>query len=490
MEINLNRKSGILLHPTALPGPFGIGEIGYDAYSFIDDLSEMGQRIWQVLPIGPADFYNSPYSSSSTFAGNHLLISLELLEQDDLLDTKDLDKYRIPNLSRVDFNKVIRTKMPILKKVSRDFKLRASEKMINSFKSFCDKESYWLDDYARYWALKDENNQSCWIDWKSFNPRKIESEFEAKVMQFIFHDQWSRLREYAREKGVKIVGDMPIYVGYDSADVCFNRNLFQLDMEGKMEYQGGCPPCNYQQEGQLWGTPLYNWDIHINSNFEWWRKRFRKLFEMVDSVRLDHFIGYARYYRIPLADKTSHNGEWIKSPGDQLFAAVKEEIEDFNVIAEDLGEITQEVLSLRDRCDFPGMRVLQFEPFENFSQSNFPKNSVLFTGTHDNDTLIGWLNSLGDEEMNQSSLTKKKLINLFGCSENDIHWEMIRYIYQSESNTVITPIQDILGEDSLARFNTPGTLSSDNWSWRLGDEKLTQFIKQKMSKLVEYYNRK
>ena len=308
-------------------------------------------------------------------------------------------------------------------------------------------------------------------------------------MQFIFHDQWSRLRGYAREKGVKIVGDMPIYVGYDSADVCFNRSLFQLDIEGNMEYQGGCPPCNYQEEGQLWGTPLYNWSRHIDSNFDWWRKRFRKLFEMVDSVRLDHFIGYARYYRIPSADKTAHNGSWINSPGDQLFAAVKEEIEDFNVIAEDLGEVTQEVISLRDRCNFPGMRVLQFEPFENFTHNNFSRNSVLFTGTHDNNTLVGWLNSLDDQEVNQSSLNKKKLISLFGCSEDDIHWEIIRYAYQSESNTVITPIQDILGEDSFARFNSPGTLSTDNWSWRLEDEKLTHFIKEKIFKLVKDYNR-
>ena len=263
------RKSGILLHPTALPGPYGIGEIGPQAYRFVDHLSDMGQTLWQILPIGPTDFHNSPYSSMSTFAGNHLLISLDLLVEDGLLDSKILEGCQVDNLHKIIFNDVINFKLPILKQVCQNFDKQAPIEIKISFEQFCINQSYWLDDYSRYWALKDENDQKSWFEWKLSTVQNTEYVHEAKVIQFLFHDQWHRLRQYCRGKGIQIIGDMPIYVGYDSADVYANPELFQLDSKGRMKYQGGCPPCEYQEEGQLCKSPLYHWQNHEKTNFEW-----------------------------------------------------------------------------------------------------------------------------------------------------------------------------------------------------------------------------
>ena len=489
VNFNMKRQSGVLLHPTALSGPFGIGELGPDAYRFIDHLADMGQSLWQILPIGPADLHNSPYSSSSTFAGNHLLISLQLLVEDGLLDFKLLDRGREANLNKINFDNVIRFKMPLLKKTSKNFEKNASSAMKISFENFCNNQFFWLDDYSKYWALKEENNQACWSDWKSYEVKNLNYILEAKIIQFIFYDHWSRLRNHAKGKGVQIVGDMPIYVGYDSADVCFNRNLFLLDQEGKMEYQAGCPPCEYQKEGQLWGTPLYNWKNHESTNFRWWQQRFKKLFEMVDIIRLDHFIGYAKYYRIPINHKTAHGGEWLNAPGDKLFETISPHIDNFNVISEDLGDVTQDVIDLRNKHHFPGMRVLQFESFKNLSTNNFSENSIVFTGTHDNDTIMGWFESLPKNDGGEDVITQDRLLDFFKCSRDDIHWEIISYAFNTKSNTIIVPVQDILGETSSARFNVPGTLSIDNWSWRLEEQKLTKFIKEKLAKLTEDRNR-
>ena len=484
MDININQTSGILLHPTALPGSYGIGEIGPHAYKFIDDLTDMGQKLWQILPIGPTDIYNSPYSSTSTFAGNPLLISLDLLIEDGLLSFSELKNYKKDNSSRILFENLIRFKMPILKEVSKNFEVNASPDMKLLFKEFCVDQSYWLDDYSEYWALKEENKQASWIEWESRTVKDTKNIYEAKVVQFIFHDQWSRLRGYCQDKGVKIIGDMPIYVGHESADVYANQILFNLESSGKMIYQGGCPPCEYQNEGQLWGNPLYNWRNHEETNFLWWKKRFKKLFDMVDIIRLDHFIGYIKYYRIPFNSDTAHNGEWVQAPGDKLFDSLKSIFPNFNVIAEDLGDVTDDVIRLRDKYNFPGMSVLQFE-MEGMSElTDFPKNSVVCTGTHDNDTLLGWIESLSESSADQKVLTKNKLLELFKCSKNKIHWEIINYALGTSSNIVTIPIQDILGESSLSRFNTPGTLSVNNWSWRMREQDLTQAIKNKLLELT------
>ena len=489
MKINRNRKSGVLLHPTSLPGSSAIGEIGPDAYRFIDHLSDMGQSLWQVLPIGPTDNYNSPYSSISTFAGNPLLISLQLLVEDNLLSSKILDDCKQTTTNYIPFNEVASFKIPILKEVSKNFNLNASLEIKDSFKQFCIDHSYWLDDYSQYCVLKEENEQKSWINWNSKTPKNKEAVYSTKVIQFIFHNQWSRLRDYCLKKEVQIIGDMPIYVGYDSADVYANRNLFQLDDMGKMVYQAGCPPCEYQKEGQLWGNPLYNWNNHEKTNFDWWQKRFKKLLEMVDMIRLDHFIGYAKYYRIPINEKTAHNGEWVPAPGEKLFNVLSSTITDLNVIAEDLGDVTEEVTTLRDKFNFPGMQVLQFDFDHQSELKKNIENSVIYTGTHDNDTILGWFNSLPQSDLNQEVLTKNKLLSFFNCKLEDIHWEMINYTMSAESNVAIIPIQDILGKDSLCRFNTPGTLSSNNWSWRM-EEELTESIKNKLIKLTKAHNRK
>ena len=256
-----------------------------------------------------------------------------------------------------------------------------------------------------------------------------------------------------------------------------------------MKYQGGCPPCEYHDGGQLWESPLYEWKNHERTNFKWWEQRFKKLFEMVDIVRLDHFIGYTKYYKIPISDQTAHNGEWIEAPGDKLFQSLKSKINFFNVISEDLGDVTQDVIALREKHYFPGMHVLQFELDQIFSDNNFSENSVVFTGTHDNDTLLGWFESLSKDSINEETLTKNSLLDFFKCTKDDLHWEIINYAYSTRGNTVITPLQDILGEDSSARFNVPGTLSPNNWSWRIQEDKLTKFIKTRLAKLTESHNR-
>ena len=488
MNVFEKRRNGILMHPTALSGPHGIGDIGMSAYKFVDDLHDMGQTLWQMLPLGPTDNSNSPYSSISTFAGNHLLISLDLLVQDELLESDFLNKSIRFNSEKVEFDRVIDFKIPILKHVSKNFKSKASLSIQKDFDCFCIENAYWLDQYSIYHALWEENKQSSWINWESKNPIE-QLVYETKVIQFIFHSQWDRLHDYCKKRDIRIVGDMPIYVGYNSSDVFFNKKLFQLDDSEKMIFQAGCPPCEYQERGQLWGNPLYDWEQHDKTNFSWWKQRFKKIFKMVDLVRLDHFIGYAKYYRIPNENLSAENGEWLKGPGENLFNTLKTSIDNFNVFCEDLGDVTEDVVGLRRKLCFPGMHVLQFD-FEDIQPGKeFPSNSVLCTGTHDNDTLLGWLNSLPFDSSNEKILTKNKLTSYFGCKEEELHWEIINYAISSSSNIVIIPIQDICGENSDARFNTPGTLSTANWSWRIEDDKITKVLKNKISKFVKVHNR-
>jgi len=489
MNFNNKRNSGILLHPTALPGPYGIGEIGPQAYKFVDHLSDIGISLWQILPIGPADIHNSPYSSCSTFAGNHLIISLDLLIEDGLLDLEQIENYSSSDIKHIAFEKVISFKTAIIEMVCENFERNASTDMKIAFEKFCIDNIYWLDDYAKYFSLKKQNKGKTWIVWKSKIVQNMKYVHEAKLIQFLFHKQWNCLRKYCNDKDIKIIGDMPIYVGYDSADVYANKNLFQLNSSGNMIYQSGAPPCQFQEDGQLWKTPLYNWKYHEKTNFDWWQKRFKKLFEMVDIIRLDHFIGYATYYSIPIDNKTAHNGEWIKAPGDKLFQVLKDTIKDFNIFVEDLGDVKEDVIILRDKYCFPGMRILQFELDQITVSEDFPKNSIVCTGTHDNDTIMGWFESLPISSTDGYILTKDKMLQFFQCTIENIHWEIINYALRTTSNTVIIPLQDILGEDSSGRFNIPGTLSSDNWSWRMCEEQLTPSIKEKLTDLIKYNNR-
>ena len=488
MQTHSNYGSGILLHPTALPGLGGIGDIGPEAYRFIDDLSEMGQTFWQILPIGPVDRYGSPYSSSSTFAGNEFLISFDLLVKDGLLDSSYLTKI-IDSYDSMSLSATLRYKLLILREVSENFDKNCSSDLSSRFSQFCIDQSFWLDDYAIYCSLKELNNDKSWIDW---DPNIYASDVNVryvKIIQFIFHDQWTRLHRYCKSKKIKIIGDMPIYVGYDSADVYSNQELFQLNISGEMKYKSGCPPCEYQENGQVWGNPLYQWEEHEKSEFIWWKNRFSKLLEMVDLIRLDHFIGYHRYYRIPINDETAENGEWLNSPGDKLFSKMTSVIHKGNIISEDLGNVTKGVTKLRDKYKYPGMRVLQFD-LENIPNiDNDKNNAVVYTGTHDNDTIMGWFSTLPELDSNPETLTKEKLLNFFKCTSDELNWKVIDYAMSSGGNICIIPIQDILLLDSSSRFNTPGTLSVNNWAWRM-DEQLDCDTKSRLIEITKKNNRK
>lgn len=474
MTDNLNnRSSGILLHPTALPGSYGIGDLGPQAYEFIDALVEMRQNQWQILPLGPTDASNSPYSLLSVFAGNHQWISFDLLYEDGLLNVEALNRFPEFNPKKVEFSKILDERMKILNEVCRNFKERSDPEIFEKFERFNEQNQYWLDDFAQFWAFRTFNGpDSTWVNWRTPDKYYLNSESEnCKILQFLFHDQWNRLKSYANDNGIMIFGDMPIYAGFESADVWKNRHLFQLDENGHMINQAGCPPCNYQKSGQLWGNPLYQWGAHEKSGFSWWKSRFRKLFEMVDKVRLDHFIGYSKYWSVPIGDKSARNGWWNKSPGESLFNLLLLDNGRLNLIAEDLGAVDKDVNKLRQKFNFPGMRVLQFE-MNDFSMSElFEQNSVIYTGTHDNDTLIGWLNKNDNEN---------SFLERFNCSKDDLPWSIIQYALESEAETVIIPLQDILGLGSSARFNTPGTVSDKNWSWRYSKDKLTTEIKERM----------
>ena len=488
MKTNQNRRSGILLHPTALPSSYGIGDLGPEAYKFVDLLYDTGQRLWQVLPLGPTDYSNSPYSSLSTFAGNHLLISFDLLESDGLLDSKYLIVNQ-PNSNKVNFKEVKNFKLPILKMVAKNFKNNASEEFLNAFDVFCEKEFYWLNDYSKYYVLKEQNEDENWFHWESDVILDVEKIEEAKILQFLFHYQWELLRQYCNSKEVQIIGDMPIYVSYNSSDVFFNKNLFELDKNGKMSYQSGVPPCKFQINGQLWKTPIYDWEAHKQTNFKWWKQRFSKLFEMVDLIRLDHFIGYAKYFKISIESSSAQGGVWVNGPGEAFFDELSSSFNEFNVVVEDLGDVTEDVVELREKFKFPGMKVLQFE-FESIPFNiNIDENSLLCTGTHDNDTIIGWFNSLPYNSDDKNILTQDKILDFFNCEIDDLHWEIINYAFKSSSNIVILPIQDIIGKNSDARFNIPGTLSEDNWAWKLQKNQLLNVDKSKLLELTKLNNR-
>tara|TARA_Y100001978_G_scaffold195989_1_gene204967 strand:+ start:2421 stop:3890 length:1470 start_codon:yes stop_codon:yes gene_type:complete len=488
MKFKNIRKSGVLLHPTSLPGQDLYGDIGPDAFRFIDDLSQMGQSLWQILPIGPVDQYNSPYSSTSTFAGNELLISLDLLVEDDLLDQKYLNEFRSLDKVKTSFTYFSNYKKSLLKQIAAKFGSNANDNIKDRFNTFCKNESYWLDDYVQFCVLKDCNSQKQWFDWTNFNYSSNEITIY-KIIQFLFDDQWKKLKRYCNSKNIKIIGDMPIYVGYDSADVYYNKELFQLNDSGLMKFKAGCPPCNYQQKGQVWGNPVYDWTNHKQSNFNWWRQRFNRLLDMVDIIRLDHFIGYQRFYKIPINDATAENGHWDISKGDELFDSLASIINNDNIIAEDLGDITPEVIKLRDKYEFSGMEVFQFDfnPYISYENSN--KNLVVYTGTHDNDTIIGWFNSLDEKNLNSDKLSKANLLDYFNCNKSIVNWEIINYVMSLNNYISIIPIQDILSLDSSSRFNIPGILSENNWKWKM-EEHLNNDVKNRLMELTIKNNRK
>jgi 4-alpha-glucanotransferase len=498
MDLELQRGSGILLHPTSLPGKFGIGTLGKEAFEFVDFLKAAGQKFWNILPLGPTGYGDSPYQCFSAFAGNPLLISLEKLQKDGWLSPTDLILHRKFSDSRVEFGKVIGHKIPLLEKAYSRFLKNASHSRRLKFDAFCHNNRSWLDDYSLFMALKDRFGGKPWWEWDSGirarNPvsiRKYRSECGEKAnfysfLQYLFQEQWFDLHLYAKRNGIRIIGDIPIFVAYDSADAWSNPGNFHFNKTLKPVKVAGVPPDYFSATGQLWGNPLYNWNALRKENFRWWIARFRSAFTLTDLVRLDHFRGFEAYWAVPFGEKTAVNGKWEKAPGEELFLQLKKTFGETPIIAEDLGVITPDVEKLRDDFHFPGMKVLQFAFDSDAANDHLPhryrKNSVVYTGTHDNDTALGWFKKAKAD-------TKRKAEEYLGAADmKNISWKMIRAAWSSVAAVAIAPLQDVLALGNEARMNLPGT-GSGNWQWRYRKGDLGPELAKKLKKLSKTFER-
>jgi 4-alpha-glucanotransferase len=503
------RSSGVLLHPTSLPGPHGIGDLGPAAHRFVDWLADAGQRWWQMLPIGPIGTGNSPYDSPSAFAGSPLLISLEKLADEGLLTREDVATSGDRVSKGVPYAAVARFKQPRLRRALQRFAQQRRPDMDDEFDRFRAANRTWLPDFALFCAIKQVRRGVGWTSWQAeLRSRKrsaLESarrEHAAEVsyhefVQFQFHRQWMALRAYSHDKSVGLIGDLPIFVAHDSADVWAHPDLFWLDRAGKPTVVAGVGPDYFSKTGQLWGNPHYRWGELRRRGYDWWIARFRKTFERFDVVRLDHFIGFHRYWEVPASAKTAESGRWRTGPGAELFDAVRRRLGPLPMIAEDLGAVTPEVKALRDQFGFPGMRVLQFafgnDPEAlNFQPHNYPHNCVVYTGTHDNDTTAGWFRETGTRSPTRSAqeIARENAFALeyLGSNGTEIHWDMIRAALMSVANTAIIPFQDLLGLGSSARMNWPGT-DKGNWEWRLSAMSLTALLAQRLARMTKVYGR-
>ncbi|MBT0666602.1 4-alpha-glucanotransferase [Geobacter pelophilus] len=488
------RLSGILLHPTSLPGNCGTGSFGAEARQFIDFLHAAGQRLWQVLPLGPTGYGNSPYSCYSAFAGNPLLINLELIADEGDLLGSDL----VENLprDRVDFAAVSEVKTRLLKLAAERFIESDNLERKREFWQFCD-STFWLHDYALYKACKDHFHGKPWNRWPldlarrsadavaRYSERLGVSIGEQKYIQWQFFRQWHNLKQYANACGVRIIGDAPIFVAYDSADVWCNQPLFRLDGSGKPLVVAGVPPDYFSATGQRWGNPLYDWDRMAEDGFGWWVARLKSDMGLYDFVRIDHFRGVEAFWEISAKEKTAVHGRWVKGPGDSLFNAIGATLGPLPLIAEDLGVITPEVETLRDRFGLPGMKILQFAfeggPGNPYLPHNYRRNSVVYTGTHDNDTTAGWFASL-------TGVQKAAVCSYLRCKQDEVVWEMIRAAISSVARYAVIPLQDLLCLDSSARMNVPGS-ASGNWSWRLLGDQLSDGLAVITRNMSKQYNR-
>ena len=504
-----SRLSGVLLHPTSLPGRYGIGDLGGEAYRFVDFLAKTGQSVWQVLPLGPTGYGNSPYMCFSAFAGNPLLISLEDLVKKKLLDKSDIDSPPSFSNIRVDYMRVSRYKMPLLRKSFINFKNKHTVALYEDYQSIIRQNASWLEDYALFMSLKRENNNLSWPDWDErithresisiaeWKDRLDEDIQFHKYLQYIFITQWKSLKHYCCSKGIKIIGDMPIYVAHDSSDVWVNRDLFCLNEHGYPTVVAGVPPDYFSATGQRWGNPLYRWDIMEKAGYNWWIDRFRLNFELADILRLDHFRGFEAFWEIPAIEPTAIVGRWVKGPGAQLFEAVQACIGKIPVIAEDLGVITPEVDALRERFNFPGMAVLQMafgtdQRATQYRPHNHIRHSVVYTATHDNNTTIGWFSAKPGTQCTQSKeeiiQERKYALKYTGSNGMEMNWDFIRLAMGSVADTCIFPLQDVLGLGSEARMNFPGT-SMGNWEWRFSFNQLTRGIVRRFNELTKTFER-
>ena len=498
------RVAGILLHPTSLPGPYGIGELGSEALSFLDFLHETGQTLWQVLPLGPTGYGDSPYQSFSSFAGNPLLVSLDRLAEQGLLDAAELA--RPPGFPRehVDFGRVSDHRRPLLAKAAAAFEKQASAESREARDAFVARQAAWLPDFALFTALKRANGGTAWNTWDpalvARHPgaldkarRELAREVrEAEFEQFAFFEQWAAVRAAARERGIRIMGDVPIFVAHDSADVWAHPEIFQLRRDGGAAFQAGVPPDYFSATGQLWGNPLYRWDALARTGYAWWIDRLRAVFGLVDLVRLDHFRGFEAYWEVPGDAETAVSGRWVKGPGLALFEAVREALGELEMVAEDLGVITPEVEALRDGLGLPGMAILQFAfgsdaHGNDFLPHNYPRRKVVYTGTHDNDTVVGWWSAgVGDSTRTQAEVDRERerALAYVGGDGSEIHWDFIRTLFVSVADTAIVPLQDVLGMGREARMNLPGR-GHDNWGWRFAAEELTPEVRKRLRAITD-----
>ncbi|HUR97393.1 MAG TPA: 4-alpha-glucanotransferase [Pyrinomonadaceae bacterium] len=501
------RASGILLHPTSLPGEFGIGDLGPQAFKFVDFLAEAKQAYWQILPLGPTGWGDSPYASFSAFAGNTLLISPEKLIEAGLLDsdfpqlrtTASSDRVehakRAGESEKVDYGAVYESKNLMLRSAFEEWR----ETDRNGFESFTSEHGGWLEDYALYRAIKASQNQKPWFEWDDALKLRDENALDGarrnlseeilaeKFYQFLFFKQWSEVKEYANTKGVKIVGDVPIFVALDSADVWRHREQFKLNPDGSPKVVSGVPPDYFSKTGQLWGNPIYDWEAMRAGGFWWWIERVRSTLKAVDILRIDHFRGFAGAWEIPGGNPTAEHGEWVDAPGKELFTTLQNTFGELPFWVEDLGFVTPDVEALRDEFEFPGMRILQFafggDARNEALPHNYTRNCIVYTGTHDNDTVLGWWDSQAAD-----SDARKFCEKYLGRCDGEMNWEMIRAAWASVADTAVAPLQDILGRGNEARMNFPSS-TSGNWQWRFRERDLTEEVAAKLKELTEIYAR-
>jgi len=493
----MNRSSGIIMHIASLPGKYGIGTFGKEAYEFCNFLKKAGQKYWQILPLGPTGFGDSPYQSFSAFAGNPYLIDFDLLNKDGLLETEDYDSVNFgESVIDINYGLIFKEKMKVLRKAYENSKL----KNIEELKLFEEEEYYWLEDYALYMSIKSHFRLKSWQTWdEDIRLRKPEAIEKYKTLlsdeirywkflQYEFYRQWKALKLYVNNLDIEIIGDMPIYVAEDSADIWSNPEAFLLHKKTLKPLKvSGCPPDIFADTGQLWGNPIYDWNYMEKTDYKWWVNRIRQSLNLYDVLRIDHFKGFESYWSIPYGNSTAENGEWVKGPGIKVFNAIKDELGDVNIIAEDLGTLTKETIKLRDDTGFPGMKILTFafdtDSSNPFLPHNYDKNFIVYTGTHDNDTVRGWMETTAPKDQ-----VKKAIEYLQLNKEEGYNWGFIRGAWSSVADVSIAVMQDFLDLGNEARINLPSTLGS-NWRWRVKADVFTDKLAERIYKITKVYGR-
>ncbi len=496
----MNRAAGILLPISSLPSKYGIGSFSKEAYSFVDWLKEAGQSYWQILPLVPTSYGDSPYQSFSTYAGNPYFIDLDALVEEGVLTQEEVEAVDFgTDADCIDYEKLYNNRYPLLRKAYERSNISENPDYVR----YMEENSWWLKDYALFMAVKGRFNGTAWTEWAEdiklrygfameYYHKELYFEIEfQQFLQFTFYKQWMKLKEYANSQGVKIIGDIPIYVAMDSADTWANPEMFQLDKDNVPTAVAGCPPDGFSATGQLWGNPLYRWEYHAQTGYDWWMKRLSYCFKMYDVVRIDHFRGFDEYYSIPYGAETAVNGHWEKGPGMGLFNRMKEVLGDREVVAEDLGYMTDTVRQLVRMSGFPNMKVLEFAfdardtgSASDYLPHNYTENCVAYTGTHDNETINGWLDCITKEE----KMMVKDYLCDYKTAQKNLHIPMICLLMRSRANLTIIPMQDYLGLDNKARLNQPSTVGK-NWKWRVTEEQLSEDLQVQIHKLTKMYGR-